>query len=50
MKFLIANWKMNKNFDDGLKVIKAIRKKLKIRAIKVYNFTSLQSTLYIKIN
>ena len=27
MKFLIANWKMNKNFDDGLKVVKAIRKK-----------------------
>ena len=27
MKFLIANWKMNKNFDDGLKVIKDITKK-----------------------
>ena len=48
MKFLIANWKMNKNFDDGLKVIKAIRKKIKNKSNKKYIILPpLQSTLYI---
>ncbi len=48
MKFLIANWKMNKNFDDGLKIIKAIRKKIKNKSNKKYIILPpLQSTLYI---
>ena len=51
MKFLIANWKMNKNFDDGLKVIKAIRKKIKNKSNKKYIILPpLQSTLYIRNN
>ena len=49
MKFLIANWKMNKNFDDGLKVIKAIRKKIKNKSNKKYIILPpIQSTLHIK--
>ena len=51
MKFLIANWKMNKNFDDGLKVIKTIRKKIKNKSNKRYIILPpLQSTLHIKNN
>ena len=51
MKFLIANWKMNKNFDDGLKVIKAIRKKIKNKSNKKYIILPpLQSTLHIRSN
>ena len=51
MKFLIANWKMNKNFDDGLKVIRAIRKKIKNKSNKKYIILPpLQSTLYIRNN
>ena len=39
---------MNKNFDDGLKVIKAIRKKITNKSNKKYIILpSLQSTLYI---
>tara|TARA_B100001121_G_scaffold240451_1_gene214466 strand:- start:233 stop:937 length:705 start_codon:yes stop_codon:yes gene_type:complete len=42
---------MNKNFDDGLKVIKAIRKKIKNKSNKKYIvLPPLQSTLYIKNN
>ena len=51
MKFLIANWKMNKNFDDGLKVTKAIRKNIKNKNDKKYIILPpVQSTLYIKNN
>ena len=51
MKFLIANWKMNKNFDDGLKVIKAIRNKIKNKTNKKFIILPpLQSTHYIKNN
>ena len=51
MKLLIANWKMNKNFDDGLKVIKTIRKKIKNNSNKKYIILPpLQSTLHIKNN
>ena len=51
MKFLIANWKMNKNFDDGLKVVKAIRRKIKNKSNKKYIILPpLQSTLYIRNN
>ena len=42
---------MNKNFDDGLKVIKAIRKKIKNKNNKNYIILPpLQSTLYIRNN
>ena len=42
---------MNKNFDDGLKVIKAIRKKIKNKSNKKYIILPpLQSTLYIRNN
>ena len=51
MKLLIANWKMNKNYDDGLKVIKSIRKKIKNYSSKKYIILPpLQSTLHIKNN
>ena len=51
MKLLIANWKMNKNYDDGLKVIKTIRKKIKNNSNKKYIILPpLQSTLHIKSN
>ena len=51
MKFLIANWKMNKNFDNGLKIVKAIRKKIKNKDHKKYIILPpLQSTLYIRNN
>ena len=42
---------MNKNFDDGLKIIKAIRKKIKNKSNKKYiMLPPLQSTLYIRNN
>ena len=49
MKLLVANWKMNKSFDDGLKVVKGIRKKIKNEKNKKYIILPpMQSTLYIK--
>jgi len=51
LKFLIANWKMNKNFYDGLKVVNAIRKKIKNKSYKKYIILPpLQSTLSIRNN
>ena len=51
MKLLIANWKMNKNFDDGLKVVKNIRKKIKNKSNKKFIILPpLQATLHIKNN
>ena len=42
---------MNKNFDDGLKIIKAIRRKIKNKGNKKYIILPpLQSTLYIRNN
>ena len=42
---------MNKNFDDGLKVVKAIRRKIKNKSNKKYIILPpLQSTLYIRNN
>ena len=42
---------MNKNFDNGLKIVKAIRKKIKNKSNKKYIILPpLQSTLYIRNN
>ena len=42
---------MNKNFNDGLKVVESIRKKIKNKSNKKYIILPpLQSTLYIKNN
>ncbi len=51
MKYLIANWKMNKSFKDGLKTIEKVSKSIKNNRYKKYIFLpSLHSTLYIKNN
>ncbi len=49
MRFLVANWKMNKSFKDGLNIIRKVNKKIKNEKNKKYIFMpTLQSTLYIK--
>ena len=51
MKLLVANWKMNKSFNDGLKVIKSITRKIKNTVEKKYvMLPPIQSTLHIKSN
>jgi len=51
LKLLVANWKMNKSFNDGLRAIKSIKKKIKNDRKKKYIILPpLQSTLYIKKN
>ena len=49
MKLLVANWKMNKNYDEGLTVVNRIRKKIRNNNKKKYVvLPPLQSTLFIK--
>ena len=49
MKLLVANWKMNKSYNDGLKTLQSVRKKIKNNKKKRYIILPpIQSTLYIK--
>jgi len=49
LKLLVANWKMNKSYNDGLKTLQSVRKKIKNNKKKRYIILPpIQSTLYIK--
>ena len=49
MRLLVANWKMNKNYNDGLKTLQKVRKTIKNNSKKRYIILPpIQSTLFIK--
>ena len=51
MRLLVANWKMNKSYNDGLKTLQNVSKIIKNNSKKKYIILPpIQSTLYIKDN
>ena len=51
MRLLVANWKMNKSFNDGLKTLQNVSKTIKNNSKKRYIILPpIQSTLYLKDN